>query len=97
MSFGVDDVINILSEFGMPAAFVRQDTDRELIAEWLDDGLTEVRLRVACDRAVKAKSDGKPIGPRYVGKVLQTVASEESKKNGKFSGFGSKDYTQGVW
>lgn len=94
--FGLADALQVMVDWGMPKSFAMNKDDRLMIAGWISQGLTREHLVAACERSMlakKSRNDHKPIGPRYVDKVLNTL--------GVFSGtderFAEKNYAADGW
>ncbi len=99
-NFGVDDAIKILVFYGMPLAYIHGDSDRKLISQWISNGTTAARIQAACQRASVSKNDGKPFGPRYIDKVLNSLAEEILQNGGSKASNGAhakRDYASGNW
>lgn len=95
--FGLAEAIELLVAQGVPGPFLRQQEDRAMVLDWIQDGATEHQIRLACQRARESKTDGKPIGPRYIAPVLFAVREEEKRRNANPQQFDGVDYHAGAW
>lgn len=95
--FGLAEAIDLLVAQGVPRPFLRRQEDRTMVLAWIQDGATEHQIRLACQRARESKTDGKPIGPRYIAPVLLAVREEEKRGNANSQQFDGVDYHAGAW
>ncbi|HKK04220.1 MAG TPA: hypothetical protein VKA50_00045 [Gammaproteobacteria bacterium] len=96
-----NDVVEFLHvHHGMPMSFVSKPQDASIVRGWVERGLTEQQLQAACDRARHVKNDGRPFGPRYIDKVINTLENEANgrgKANRRAGGFSAGDAVGENW